>query len=226
VREKSVDERVELTSRGESSRERILRSAAAVLAASGYAGATLTEIATRADTKAGSLYHYFDSRESLIREVMTRGITETISHAEAALVATPTTATSRDRLSAVIRAHVEYVLSGSDIARASIRVLGQAPPEVQGPAIELHRQYGAMLSTLISAAARDGYLAADVDERLLRLLIAGAVNWSTAWFDPAGPSSATEVAEALVKLVFGSPPLAMTQPVPSFNTLHARRRRT
>ena len=209
--------------RGESTRERIIQSAARVLAGSGYAAATLTEIARAADTKAGSMYHYFDSRESLIREVMTRGITETLDHIGSALDSLATDATSRDRLSAVIRAHVEYVLSGSDIARASIRILGQAPQEVQGPAIELHRQYGSVLSRLISEAARDGYLPPYLDERLLRLLLVGSVNWSTTWYNAAGPSSATEVADTLLALIFG-PSRSAASPSVAFSALRGRRR--
>jgi TetR/AcrR family transcriptional regulator, cholesterol catabolism regulator len=215
-------ERAELTARGESTRERIIHSAARVLARSGYAAATLTEIAQTADTKAGSIYHYFDSRESLIREVMTRGITETLDHVGAALDSLAAGASSRDRLSAVIRAHVEYVLSGSDIARASIRILGQVPEDVEGPAIELHRQYGALLSMLISDAARDGYLPPYLDERLLRLLLVGAANWTTTWYDPAGPASAQKVGETLVALIFG-PSRSAASPSVAFGA-HGRRR--
>src|ERR1700685_4165192 len=123
---------VPLTSRGESTRERILQCAAQVLGERGYAGTTLNEIADRANTKAGSLYYYFESREELIREIMTRGITETIDHVAAAVESLPPGATSQDRLAAAISAHVTYLLTESNIARASIRALGQAPVEVQG----------------------------------------------------------------------------------------------
>jgi AcrR family transcriptional regulator len=224
LREPSV-ERAELTTRGESTRERIIQSAARVLARSGYAAGTLTEIARTADMKAGSIYHYFDSRESLIREVMTRGINETLDHVGAALNSLAAGASSRDRLSAVIVAHVEYVLSGSDIARASIGILGQAPEQVQSPAIELHRQYGAILSTLISDAARDGYLPPYLDERLLRLLLVGAANWTTTWYDAAGPASATKVGETLVAIFLG-PSRSAASPSVALGALHARRRHT
>jgi AcrR family transcriptional regulator len=193
-----------LTSRGESTRERILQSAAQVLAERGYAASTLNDIADRANTKAGSLYYYFDSREELIREIMTRGITETIDHVAAAVEALPSDATSQDRLGAAITAHVRYLLTESNIARASIRALGQAPAEVQGTAILLHREYGRTLGRLIADAAKDGYIDASVDTRLLRLLIVGAANWSTAWYNPDGPSSVDEIAELAARLATGN----------------------
>lgn len=192
-----------LTSRGKSTRERILQCAAQVLAEKGYAGSTLADIADRAKTKAGSLYYYFDSREEMIREIMTRGITETQSHVSRAVEELGPEATSRDKLAGAITAQVRYLLTENDIARASIRTLGQAPAEVQGPAIELHRVYSAYLANLIETAQSDGYIAANADIRLVRLLVAGAANWSTAWYNPQGRAAVDEIAETLVQMTLG-----------------------
>ena len=101
---------IPLTSRGESTRERILQSAASVLAEKGYSGSTLADIAARADIKAGSLYYYFESREELIRQIMTRGIIETHAHVNGAVELLPPEANSRDRLAAAIAAHVRGLL--------------------------------------------------------------------------------------------------------------------
>jgi AcrR family transcriptional regulator len=192
-----------LTSRGASTRERVLQSGARVLAEKGYAGTTLVDIAARAGTKAGSLYYYFDSREDLIREIMTRGVIEIHEHVSAAVEGLPEGSSSRDRLAAAIGVHVHYMLTQNDLARAAIRTLGQAPPEVQGPAIELHRTYGHYLAELIDAAVADGHLPQQTDSRVLRLLIVGAANWTTAWYDPRGSASVEDIAAALVMLALG-----------------------
>lgn len=192
-----------LTTRGRSTRERILQCAAQVLAEKGYAGSTLSDIADRANTKAGSLYYYFDSREDMIREIMTRGIVETQSHVSQAVDELGPDASSRDRLAVAISAQVQYLLTENDIARASIRTLGQAPVEVQGPAIELHRVYSAYLANLIEQAQADGHISADADVRLVRLLVAGAANWSTAWYNPEGRATVDQIAETLVQMTLG-----------------------
>lgn len=192
-----------LTTRGLSTRERILQCAAQVLAEKGYAGSTLADIADRAKTKAGSLYYYFDSREEMIREIMTRGIVETQEHVSQAVDELGPDATSRDRLAVAISAQVRYLLTESNIARASIRTLGQAPPEVQGPAIELHRVYSAYLAELIERAQADGFISPAADVRLMRLLVAGAANWSTAWYNPEGRASVDDVADTLVQMTLG-----------------------
>jgi TetR/AcrR family transcriptional regulator, cholesterol catabolism regulator len=201
--ESATSPAVPLTSRGELTRERILQSAAEVLAERGYAGSTLNDFAERANTKAGSLYYYFESREDLIREIMTRGITETIEHVTSAVEALPPDATSQDRLAAAISAQVRYLLTESNIARASIRALGQAPPDVQGPAILLHREYGHYLGRLIDEATHDGFIDPSIDSRVLRLLIAGAANWSTAWHNPEGAASVDVIADLAARLSTG-----------------------
>lgn len=192
----------ELTSRGQSKRDRILICAAEELISAGYSGTTLAAIAKRAHTKAGSLYHYFDGREDLITAILVRGAAETLDHARRAIQTLPEDATSHARLHAVLHAHVNYVLSDNAIARASLRILNQVPPEVQARVVGLHREYGALLAALIDAAQCDGFIAADVDPRVLRLLIAGAVNWATAWFNPSGPATPTQIADLLVRLIF------------------------
>ena len=83
-----------------------------------------------------------------------------------------------------------------------MRILSQVPPEVQARVVGLHREYGYLLATLIETAQRDGFLAADVDPRVLRLLIAGAANWTTAWFDSGGPATPSQIADLLVRVVF------------------------
>ncbi|MCW2854230.1 MAG: TetR/AcrR family transcriptional regulator [Nocardioides sp.] len=208
-----------LTARGASTRERILQSGAVVLAENGYSGTTLVDIAARAKTKAGSLYYYFASREDLIREIMTRGITETHAYVAHAVDSLPPGATSRDRLAAAIVEQVRYLLKENDIARASIRTLGQAPPEVEGPAIELHRVYGRYVAALIDAACEDGYIDPRTDGRVLRLLIMGAANWSTAWYNPKGSASVDEIAETLVRMAVTDTPVHRPEEPP------ARRRR-
>jgi TetR/AcrR family transcriptional regulator, cholesterol catabolism regulator len=131
-----------LTARGEGKRERIMDSAAAVLARSGYAGTTLGEIASLAGTHAGSLYYYFDSREALVEAVLVRGVDSALAYSAAAVDSLPPEASSRDRLVAAITAHIEYMLEGSDYAVAGVRAIGQVPEPIASAVTRRHRAYG------------------------------------------------------------------------------------
>lgn len=55
-------------------RARILDSAARVFSKSGYAATRLTDIAEAADVKQGSLYYYFDSKDTLVAEMLRVGL--------------------------------------------------------------------------------------------------------------------------------------------------------
>lgn len=50
-------------------RDAILRSAAQLFARKGISGATMQEIANEADLSAGAIYHYYSSKEELLRAV-------------------------------------------------------------------------------------------------------------------------------------------------------------
>jgi TetR/AcrR family transcriptional regulator, cholesterol catabolism regulator len=79
-----------LESKSVRTRQRILDATATVLASQGYAGTRLTAIAALAGVRAPAVYCYFDSRESLVEEVVTVGMVRNLGHVRAALDAMPT----------------------------------------------------------------------------------------------------------------------------------------
>lgn len=56
----------------EARREQIIRAATTVVAADGYANATLTEIAATAGVAKGLIWHYFDDRDDLMKQALAR----------------------------------------------------------------------------------------------------------------------------------------------------------
>jgi len=191
-----------LTARGEGKREKILDAAARVLARTGYAGSTLAEIAALAGTYAGSLYYYFESREALVEEVLSRGVQSAHAYSAAAVEALPDDATSRERLTAAITAHIEFMLERSDYALAGVRAIGQVPEDIYTAVLEHQRAYGRLFADLMEAAAADGHIDSSVDLAAARMLVIGSANWTPEWFHPEGSSSAEEVAALLARMIF------------------------
>ena len=70
VAEATVDRDVQADSTPVSRREEILRTAAEVFATEGLARATVRDIANKAGILSGSLYHHFDSKESMVDEIL------------------------------------------------------------------------------------------------------------------------------------------------------------
>lgn len=61
-----------LTAKGRATRERILQAATDLIAAHGVAGTGTEDVRKAAGISGSQLYHYFDSKQSLIRAVITR----------------------------------------------------------------------------------------------------------------------------------------------------------
>jgi AcrR family transcriptional regulator len=63
---------VTLTRKGQATRERILEAATALIVERGVAGTGTEDVRKAAGISGSQLYHYFDSKQSLIRAVITR----------------------------------------------------------------------------------------------------------------------------------------------------------
>jgi TetR/AcrR family transcriptional repressor of nem operon len=63
---------VTLTRKGQATRERILDAATEIIARRGVAGTGTEEVRKAAGVSGSQLYHYFDSKQALIRAVITR----------------------------------------------------------------------------------------------------------------------------------------------------------
>jgi AcrR family transcriptional regulator len=195
--------------KSEQTRQRILDAAAKVFRSEGYSGARLSDIATLAGIQTGSLYYHFDSREALVEEVLHLGITIARQHVEAALAALGADATPLDRIKAAIGAHTEIQLEISDYSSAHARIIGQVPAEVRRRNLVDQTNYGEYWDGLLRAAVDAGQIRGDLDLYVTRMLMFGALNWTSEWFRPRAGRSAQFVADqALEILIHG----VMTDP--------------
>lgn len=169
---------------GLSTRERCLDAAAAVLSLRGYAGTRLSDIAAEAQVQTPALYYYFESRETLIEEVVGLGQKETDAIVSEALAEIPD-ATPTERIRVAIAAHLESIfLRRSAYARAATRTMSQLPPEAQERLRTAHRSYIDLWLDLFTAAHEAGELSPTLDPKLARMVVLGALNWATEWWRP------------------------------------------
>jgi len=63
---------VTLTRKGQATRERILEAATELIGLHGVAGTSTEDVRKAAGVSGSQLYHYFDSKQALIRAVITR----------------------------------------------------------------------------------------------------------------------------------------------------------
>lgn len=191
----------EMGTKSARTRERILDAAAHVLSLKGYAGTRLSDIAEHAHLQAPAIYYYFPSREDVIEEVMWVGVARMRTHVRAALDALPPDAGPLDRIDVAVEAHLRYELEISDYTTAAIRNYGQLPEQIRSRALTEYSRYGDLWRALIADAKRAGELRDDLDPRVARMLILGALNWAAEWWNPRRGSLRTVVhtAQSIVR---------------------------
>lgn len=187
-------------------RERILNAAAHVLSRKGYAGTRLTDVADQAELQAPAIYYYFPSREDLIEEVMWTGIAHMREHVADALAAMPPETDPMERIDVAVEAHLRYELEVSDYTTAAIRNAGQVPDNLNARYSAEAAKYGEMWRKLVKNLADDGLLRDEINPRVARMMVLGALNWAAEWWNPRRGSLSTVVrtAQTLVRHGLGN----------------------
>lgn len=189
-------------------RDRILHAAADVLSRKGYSETRLGDIAAAARLRAPAVYYYFESRESLISEVMALGQRLLREHVESALAALTDEASAMDRICTAVQAHLQVELQLSSFATAVTRNRGQLPDDVRDTLRAESSAYIELWRGLLDQARAVGAIRDELDLRAARMLIMGALNWTPEWWSPYhGPlNGVVETAQKLVRHGLGTDP--------------------
>jgi AcrR family transcriptional regulator len=187
-------------SKSEATRRSILEAAAGLFRERGYASVSLRDIADAVGLKTGSLYYHFESKESLVEEILTLGTQGAFDASRRAVEALGADADPLAKLDAVFSAHTRFLHDEANFASANLKILHQVPPTIRERHVQQDRVYGRYVAAIIDEIARVHGLAPGIDRSTLRMLCFGALNWSISWFDPRGRSPA-QIAEQLMTMV-------------------------
>jgi AcrR family transcriptional regulator len=180
----------------------ILRVAAQVLSEKGYYNTSLEEIADRLDLAKASLYHYFDSKESLLTACLGTVAEESITR----LTAIASGAGSApERLRGLIIEQLRIItVEYPELARLFLAHL-EWPATVRERISEWHTRHDAIFKGVIEEGVKSGELG-DIDISVVRHNLTGALNFVPFWFHPEGRFSDRDAFEAVadsVLLMFG-----------------------
>src|ERR1035437_10399453 len=92
-------------------RQEILRAAARLFQQQGYDATSMNDVAAALKLSKGGLYHHFQSKDEILFEIMNHAMEIT---QERVLAPVRTISGAEDRLRALIRLHIEVVLSPRD----------------------------------------------------------------------------------------------------------------
>lgn len=185
------------TANGKSQRRRaeLVRIACKVFAAKGFDGASLQEIADDFGVLKGSLFHYIDSKDELLAEII-EGVYEDAGEVwaiagedDAAVI----------RLRRLIVAYAVFMSRHLDEVTVWLRDFNALPDSRRRELRQREDQDRHRLEDLIREARREGGLRADVDPRLAALALLGSINWLHRWFQPR-KLPAEEIGESFADL--------------------------
>ena len=170
----------------------LLDSAARLFAERGYRETTIRDIAAAIDMLPGSVYYHFASKQELLLAVYAVGVTNITQRVEAAAAACAN-AGPWARLEAAVIAHLETILDQSDYARVMIGVTPDKVPDIAAELRDLRDQYEISFAAFVDALP----VARNVDRKMLRLMLLGAINSSQIWYR-VGQQTPKEIGKSFI----------------------------
>ncbi len=153
-------------------RDSILAAARAAFAQAGFERTSIADIARAAGVSDGLVYRYFANKRDLLNAVLTEFYERTMVDLDAIA---EREAPFRTKLHDLIHRHIEAFVVEADACRLFIAEVRTAA-DYQGSAIQqLNRRYTSILVRIIDAGIAAGEVRADIDKRLIRDVIFGAV---------------------------------------------------
>ncbi|WP_243723042.1 TetR/AcrR family transcriptional regulator [Actinomadura sp. 7K507] len=181
-------------------REHLVRLAAELFAEKGFQATTVRNIADEAGILSGSLYHHFDSKESIVDEILASFFNEVMSAYQAVL---DESGNPRDTIAGLVR-----VAFGSlEPHRAAITVMQNDWNYLRGMdrfsyLTKSEDEVEKMWVDTLSAGQKDGLFRDDLDPKLTYRMIRDTIWVAVRWFKPGGGLNAQGLAEHYLKVMF------------------------
>lgn len=177
----------------------IVEAAAALFAARGFNGASVADIAERCKTSKSLIYHYYESKEDILYDVM-------ISHVRALETAASDALAGKDgpeqRLRDLTQLFMALYVGAADRHKVLLNDLDYVPKARRAEIVDVQRGLiesvrGLLVEIEPALEQRKG------ESLAAAMLFFGAINWTHTWFDPKGVVSAEAMAEMAVNLTVG-----------------------
>jgi AcrR family transcriptional regulator len=180
-------------------RTELLEIAAGLFAERGLRATTVRDIADAAGILSGSLYHHFDSKESMVDEIL-RGFLDGLFDRYSAIVAQHLE--PRATLQAIVIASFEAIdehHAAVAIYQAEARRLAGQPRfgYVRERLVEFRR----MWHDILRAGVKDGSFRADLDVELSYRFLRDTVWVGVGWYRPGGKLSIEDIAHQYLTIV-------------------------
>jgi AcrR family transcriptional regulator len=180
-------------------RDELLAIAGGLFAERGFKNTTVRDIADAAGILSGSLYHHFDSKESMVDELLDTFQTALWTQYDAIEASD---LTPRGKLEAVVRASFEAIGEHrNEVAIFQSDALHLATFERFGYLIERNRKFRTLWTGLLEAGIASGELRADLDVALVYRFLRDTVWVAVRWYRPGGSLTPADVADQYLAIL-------------------------
>jgi AcrR family transcriptional regulator len=183
------------------SRQEILRTAARLFQQRGYDATSMNDVAAALKLSKGGLYHHFQSKDEILFEIMNHAMQITQERVLDPVRAIPD---PEERLRALIRLHIEVVLSPRD--REITVMLHEnhpLPPALRKRINSRKKDYIHFLENLMAEAQQARHARNKVSPRAAAFALLGMINWIYQWYKPEGELQAQNLIPQFTDLIFG-----------------------
>lgn len=189
-------------------RTAILEHAATLFATDGFAAASLSRLAAACATSKASLYHYYQSKEAILFDILDGHIRLLLEIVDAA--ARAQAADARSRLKAMVRALIGAYDQADHEHRVLLNEITRLAPDQQDQIRQMERAIVARFAEAISAAIPE--MAGHERWRTpATMSLLGMLNWHYTWFRRDGWLSREAYADFACALFLDGVPGALLQ---------------
>jgi AcrR family transcriptional regulator len=176
----------------------LLEAAGQLFRIKGFAATTVREIAEAAGVWPGTLHYYFPTKESILLALMEEGIGSAEAGFRAALEESEDPV---ERIRLAIRNHIRMLVGDKHGTYVLLYEGRGLEGDARAAMVRLRDRYDAMWDGLLYQALGTGRLRTNLDVRLTRLMILGAVNWVAQWYSGGKGRSPEEIASQFADLM-------------------------
>jgi AcrR family transcriptional regulator len=182
------------------SRQEILRTAARLFQQRGYDATSMNDVAAALKLSKGGLYHHFQSKDEILYHIMSHAmeITE-----ERVLKSVTGIADPEERLRALIRRHIEVVVSVRD--REITVMLHEnhpLPPALRKKINGRKKDYVHFMENLIAEVQQMRGGTATVSPRAAAFALLGMINWIYQWYKQGGQLHGEDLTRQFTEIFF------------------------
>ncbi|GHE96258.1 TetR family transcriptional regulator [Aliiroseovarius zhejiangensis] len=178
----------------EEKRAAIRKGAASYFAEHGFDRASMTAAAKHCGVSKALIYHYYDSKEALLFDILDTHLSGLVAEVEAA----PRT----DGLRGLVRAILQAYRGADAEHKLQLDSLGVLEAEQQAPLIDLQRRLIDMMGKALQNEAPEAF-DGNRNLRAVTMSVFGILNWYYMWNRPGKGLDRDEYADLVTDLVLG-----------------------